>query len=284
MRGGPTTPRALPGRAAGACRDPGQLGRPARTRWGPSLARDPTCPSAGQLQRSGASPAPPDRLRSTRSMPACCRPSACRRWCSTDTATGSCRSARSAVARGFPGARKVGFAGDDHLRARVDPDPMRTRSRGSSPDPPGPPARPCPRHGPVHRHRRLHPAGDRRSATAAGSSCSRAMTSGPPELERFRGREVKTLGDGFLATFDGPARAIRCASAIRDRCGRSILRSAPGCTPASSSCSATTSAACRPHRRAHRHARGRERGARLPTVKDLVAAPASSSRTAASTS
>jgi len=35
------------------------------------------------------------------------------------------------------------------------------------------------------------------------------------ELDRFRGREVKTLGDGFLATFDGPGRAIRCASAIR---------------------------------------------------------------------
>jgi pimeloyl-ACP methyl ester carboxylesterase len=36
------------------------------------------------------------------------------------------------------------------------------------------------------------------------------------ELERFRGREVDTSGDGFLATFDGPARAIRCATAIRD--------------------------------------------------------------------
>jgi class 3 adenylate cyclase len=36
------------------------------------------------------------------------------------------------------------------------------------------------------------------------------------EVARFRGREVKTLGDGFLATFDGPARAIRCASAIRE--------------------------------------------------------------------
>jgi class 3 adenylate cyclase len=34
------------------------------------------------------------------------------------------------------------------------------------------------------------------------------------ELERFRGREVDTAGDGFMATFDGPARAIRCASAI----------------------------------------------------------------------
>jgi class 3 adenylate cyclase len=34
------------------------------------------------------------------------------------------------------------------------------------------------------------------------------------ELLRFRGREIDTTGDGFLATFDGPARAIRCACAI----------------------------------------------------------------------
>jgi len=36
------------------------------------------------------------------------------------------------------------------------------------------------------------------------------------QLSLHRGREVKTMGDGFLATFDGPARAIRCASAVRD--------------------------------------------------------------------
>jgi class 3 adenylate cyclase len=35
-------------------------------------------------------------------------------------------------------------------------------------------------------------------------------------LERYHGREVKTLGDGFLATFDGPGRAIRCAADLRD--------------------------------------------------------------------
>jgi len=35
------------------------------------------------------------------------------------------------------------------------------------------------------------------------------------ELERFQGREVDTAGDGFLATFDGPARAVRCAHAIQ---------------------------------------------------------------------
>jgi class 3 adenylate cyclase len=36
------------------------------------------------------------------------------------------------------------------------------------------------------------------------------------ELARFRGREVKTTGDGFLATFDGPGRAIQCAQAIAE--------------------------------------------------------------------
>jgi class 3 adenylate cyclase len=36
------------------------------------------------------------------------------------------------------------------------------------------------------------------------------------QLARFQGREVDTAGDGFFATFDGPARAIRCACAISD--------------------------------------------------------------------
>ncbi len=35
------------------------------------------------------------------------------------------------------------------------------------------------------------------------------------QLAKFRGREINTTGDGFFATFDGPARAIRCAFAIR---------------------------------------------------------------------
>ncbi|HEY2772034.1 MAG TPA: alpha/beta fold hydrolase [Solirubrobacteraceae bacterium] len=36
------------------------------------------------------------------------------------------------------------------------------------------------------------------------------------QLARYRGSEVKTIGDGFLATFDGPARAVRCAAQIAD--------------------------------------------------------------------
>jgi class 3 adenylate cyclase len=34
------------------------------------------------------------------------------------------------------------------------------------------------------------------------------------ELHRFRGKEINTTGDGFVASFDGPARAIRCAQAL----------------------------------------------------------------------
>jgi class 3 adenylate cyclase len=44
------------------------------------------------------------------------------------------------------------------------------------------------------------------------------------ELDRFRGLEVTTTGDGFLAIFDGAARAVRCAGAIRDRAQQDALQ------------------------------------------------------------
>jgi pimeloyl-ACP methyl ester carboxylesterase len=40
------------------------------------------------------------------------------------------------------------------------------------------------------------------------------------ELARYRGREIDTAGDGFLATFDGPARAVRCAVAVNEAVGQ----------------------------------------------------------------
>jgi pimeloyl-ACP methyl ester carboxylesterase/class 3 adenylate cyclase len=40
------------------------------------------------------------------------------------------------------------------------------------------------------------------------------------QLARFRGREIQSLGDGYLAIFDGPARAVRCARAICKSMGR----------------------------------------------------------------
>jgi class 3 adenylate cyclase len=44
------------------------------------------------------------------------------------------------------------------------------------------------------------------------------------QLENHGGREVKTTGDGVLATFDGPAHALHCAEAIRQRTGQLQIR------------------------------------------------------------
>jgi adenylate/guanylate cyclase family protein len=48
------------------------------------------------------------------------------------------------------------------------------------------------------------------------------------ELERYRGREVKTTGDGLLATFDSPGQALRCAAAIQGVARRDGLRMRAG--------------------------------------------------------
>jgi class 3 adenylate cyclase len=50
------------------------------------------------------------------------------------------------------------------------------------------------------------------------------------EVRRFGGREVNTAGDGFLITFDRPAKAIGCACAIATLSASSVSRSAPACT------------------------------------------------------
>ena len=55
--------------------------------------------------------------------------------------------------------------------------------------------------------------GDKRWRSLLDSYYTAAKT----EIERFRGRQVKTLGDGVLATFDGPARAVRCAHQLAAR-------------------------------------------------------------------
>jgi class 3 adenylate cyclase len=88
------------------------------------------------------------------------------------------------------------------------------------------------------RHRALHEEPARVLATVLFTdlvgSTERAVELGPDwrellrehnsvirrELARFKGEEIKTAGDGFFASgFDGPARAIRCACAIRDAIG-----------------------------------------------------------------
>ena len=85
------------------------------------------------------------------------------------------------------------------------------------------------------------PSGRSRSAIVAGATCSgthhargRGVSSG-----RFRGREIHTTGDGFLAAFDGPARAVRCARRPAMPSGSSASMSAPASTPASVELTAT---------------------------------------------
>jgi hypothetical protein len=62
----------------------------------------------------------------------------------------------------------------------------------------------------------LPPGGERTSVTRRWRDVLERHNSVRQSLQRFRGHEVKTIGDGFLATFDGPAQGIRCARAIVD--------------------------------------------------------------------
>jgi class 3 adenylate cyclase len=67
-------------------------------------------------------------------------------------------------------------------------------------------------------------AGSTERAAAFGDGAWRALLDAfyakvRDVLGQYRGREINTTGDGFLATFDGPARAVRCASAIGDAVG-----------------------------------------------------------------
>jgi hypothetical protein len=68
----------------------------------------------------------------------------------------------------------------------------------------------------VHRHRRLDRASRGAGKQALAQAPPGASRSRAPGDPRFGGREVATAGDGFLATSDRPAKAIRCVCAIRE--------------------------------------------------------------------
>ena len=119
------------------------------------------------------------------------------------------------MAEVIPGARLVELPGDDHVPFLGDPDPILDEVEelvtGA-------------RHGRapdrilatvlftdiVSSTERAAELGDRRWRALLGEHDAIVRR----QLERYRGREVKSTGDGFLATFDGPARGIQCARAI----------------------------------------------------------------------
>ncbi len=120
----------------------------------------------------------------------------------------------------IPGARFVELAGDDHLPwsnsdqindeieafltgVRRGPDPDRVLATVLFTDL-------------VRSTEKAVELGDRRWAELIESHHAVVRR----ELERFRGRELEVAGDGFFAVFDGPARAVRCATAIRDGLAR----------------------------------------------------------------
>ena len=117
----------------------------------------------------------------------------------------------------IPGARYVELAGDDHLPYFDDPDadPRADRGVRYRRAPPG-------RSGPgagnrcLHRHRELDEHASRIGDRNWREALDSYDLSVDRELERYRGRLVKSTGDGTLATFDGPGRAIQWARSIRD--------------------------------------------------------------------
>jgi class 3 adenylate cyclase/pimeloyl-ACP methyl ester carboxylesterase len=120
------------------------------------------------------------------------------------------------IAARIPGARFIELPGDDHVPWELLDevvDPIEEFLTGTRP--------------PVPSDRVLATllftdlVGSTERARAVGDRAWAALlerhhTVVRAELVRFRGEEINTAGDGFLALFDGPARAIRCALAVRE--------------------------------------------------------------------
>lgn len=122
------------------------------------------------------------------------------------------------MARRIPGARLVELAGDDHLVFLGDSDTVLAEIQefltGARP--------PAAQDTTLATVLFVDIAGSTEKAAALGDARWRDLldaflTTVRQELERHRGSLIDTAGDGVFASFDGPARAIRCACAIRDR-------------------------------------------------------------------
>ncbi len=122
------------------------------------------------------------------------------------------------MARRIPGARLVELPGDDHLVFLGDSDTVIGEIQefltGARP--------PAAQETTLTTVMFVDIASSTEKAVALGDARWRDLLAAfhravHEELERHRGRLIDTAGDGAFASFDGPARAIRCASQIRDR-------------------------------------------------------------------
>ena len=125
------------------------------------------------------------------------------------------------LAEHIAGAKYVELPGIDHI-PWIEPDEIDRRDPGvRDRRAPARRGRSRARDCPLHRRRRLDGSPRRAGRSPVGETCSPTTTRLiRREITRFRGEEVDTAGDGFLAIFDGPARAVHCAlasvSAVRE--------------------------------------------------------------------
>lgn len=190
--------------------------------WAPSLADDPELPDWwARLLRSGASPGTVRAVGlmyeqlDVRPLLAAVRAPTLVLYREDDRVIPPPLS--QTVARGIPGAREVEIPGRDHLFL-IDSDRLLDEVEEFLT---GRPAQ-------VHSDRVLATvlftdiAGSTQRAAELGDRRWRELLQQHErgcrrELDRHRGRLVKSIGDGMLATFDGPARAVEAALAMRDR-------------------------------------------------------------------
>jgi class 3 adenylate cyclase len=190
--------------------------------WAPSAGDDPVATAAfGRYLRSGASPSAVEALTRMNGMadvrhvlPAICVPTLVIHRAADMIV--SVEAGRDLAAM-IQGARYVELPGEDHLWFHGDADAildeMEEFLTGTrSPQVPDRVLATVMFTDSVDSTRQAAALGDRRWRDLLGRHDALMRR----ELERHRGRAVKTMGDGFLATFDGPARAIRCACSVRD--------------------------------------------------------------------
>ena len=120
------------------------------------------------------------------------------------------------LAQQIAGAKLVEVPGTDHFYWVGNADAYVDHIEEFSPASAGGGVGPRARDDPVRRHRRLDREGRAARRRALAPAARQLLQRARRQLARFRGAEVDTAGDGFFASFDGPARAVRCAAAIGD--------------------------------------------------------------------